>query len=128
MGERIPVHVVTGTDGAGEMIARLCAAKTGWVGLVSTPPSSPIPNVRAIAAGCPCCTGRVVLQISLVRALREMRAERAFVEVSEGHAASLERVLAEPPLGLSVIAARRIRLPRDAALSSSDLEDPGRPA
>ena len=122
------MHVVTGVDGAGAggMIARLCAGKSGWVGLVSTTPPIPLSNVRAIAAGCPCCTGKVVLQISLARALRETRAERAFVEVSASHADSLERVLAEPPLCLSVTAARRISLPKDARLIAADLESPGR--
>jgi len=71
----------------------------------------------------------VVLQVSLARALRQTGATRAFVEVSSAaHAASLERVLAELPLSLSVTGARRIVLPQDAALGAADLEvaEPGR--
>jgi hypothetical protein len=115
--------VVTGTAAAGELIGRLCAQKERWLGLVGRAPANPIPNMRTIAAGCPCCIGRVVLQISLARALRQTGATRAFVEVPDGaHAASLEGVLAELPLSLSVIVARKIVLPEDAWLSPVDLE------
>lgn len=123
MRARIPVHVVTGTAAAGELIGRLCAQRERWLGLVGTAPLIPISNVRSIAAGCPCCTGKVVLQVSLARALRETGATRAFVEISDAaHAASLEHVLADLPLSLSVRSARKIVLPRDAGLEPDDLE------
>ncbi len=123
MRQRIPVHVVTGAPGAGDLITRLCSARADWVGLVGKPPSVPIHNVRAIAGGCPCCTGKVVLQVSLARVLRESRATRAFVEIADaGHAASLETALAEFPLGLSVATARRVLLPEDAEIGFKDFE------
>ena len=91
--------------------------------MVGAPPGIEVPNIRSFAAGCPCCTGRVVLQVSLARALRDTRAIRVFVEVSGAeHAASLERVLAELPMSLSVTGARKIVLPRDAGLGPADLE------
>ena len=123
MSQRIPVHVVTGAPGAGEFIERMCAGKAEWAGLVQRAPAAPRQNVRVLSAGCPCCTGRVVLQISLVRILRETGASRAFVELTDaGHAASFERVLTEPPLGQSMVAGRPIRLPEDAGLDATALE------
>lgn len=125
MGPRIPVHVVTGAARSGKsaLIVRLCHQNGNWVGLVNALPS-PGPNLRSIAAGCPCCTGKVVLQVSLARALRETGAVRAFVELPDpAHAETLKRVLGEPPLSLSVAIARSILLPGDSRLLAADLED-----
>jgi G3E family GTPase len=123
MGGRIPVHVVTGAPGATAFIEQLCAENAGWAGLVMRAPTKASPNVRVLSAGCPCCTGRVVLQVSLARLLRETGAGRAFVELPDaGHEGSLAKVLVEPPLGQSVVAGRPIRLPGDAALRPADLE------
>ena len=123
MSPRIPVHVVVGALGAGEFIERMCAEKADWAGLVLRPPAVPRPNVRALSAGCPCCTGRVVLQVTLARLLRETGATRVFVHLPDAsHAASLGRVLSEPPLGQSVMAGRIITLPDDARLAAGTLE------
>jgi len=102
---RIPVHIVTGEAGSGKsaLIARLCAGRPDWIGLVNAAPPGGGPGLRLFSAGCPCCTGKVVLQVSLVRALRETRAVRAFVEVAgPEHALMLERSLGEMPFSLSV--------------------------
>jgi len=121
----IPVHLVTGPPGAGKsaFIARLCSRRPDWLGLVSSSGSASGPNLKALAAGCPCCTGGVVLQISLARALRGARVVRAFVELPDaGHLAALEHALSEAPLGLSVLSSRLITLPRDSRLRAEDLE------
>lgn len=125
MGGRIPVHVVTGARGSGKtaLIARLCAGRSDWLGLVDSLPEDPPAGLRAFSAGCPCCTGKVVLQVSLGRGLRESRATRAFVELHDpAHRASLERLLAELPLNLSVVPGRPVELPADAALQAASLE------
>ena len=121
----IPVHIVTGASGSGKsaLIARLAWARRDRLGLVNILPVDPSVNLKALSAGCPCCTGRIVLQVSLVRALRDNGATRAFVEIADrGHAATLETLLDEPPLRLSVVAARRIFLPPDAGISASELD------
>ena len=123
---RIPVHVVSGAPRSGKsaLITRLCAQRADWLGLVNSVPDAAGSNLASVAAGCPCCTGKIVLQITLARALRQTRATRAFVELSDpGHAASLERALGEAPLGLSIVCARSIFQPRDAELSAADLEE-----
>lgn len=122
---RIPVHVVTGPSGAGkrDFIARLCLQRHDWLGLVNVPSAASAPNLLPLAGGCPCCTGKVVLQVTLARALRATRAGRAFVELSDlTHLAELERALTEPPLGLSVVSARTFGLPQDAGLQAADIE------
>jgi hypothetical protein len=120
------VHVVIGASGAGKsaFIARLCRQRQDWLGLVNAIPSAASePNLMPLTAGCPCCTGKVVLQITLARALRATRAGRAFVELSNpAHLAGLERVLNEAPLGLSVVGARSFSLPQHAELSVADIE------
>ncbi len=125
MGARIPVHVVTGPRGSGKtaLIARFCAGRDDWLGLVDALPDEPPAGLRAFSAGCPCCTGKVVLQVSLARGLRESRATRAFVELRDpAHRATLERLLAELPLSLSVVPGRPIELPADASLQAATLE------
>ena len=119
--ERIPVHIVTGAAGTGKsaLIARLCAERLDWLGLVNALPPAGGPGLRLFSAGCPCCTGKVVLQVSLARALRDTRAARAFVELPDpGHAPALERSLAELPLGLSVACAGTIVMPAGAGLTA----------
>jgi hypothetical protein len=68
--------------------------------------------------------GRVVLQVTLARGLRESRAVRAFVELADPeHANTLQHVLAASPLSLSVIGSRLIVLPEDADLKAEHLLD-----
>ncbi len=122
--ERIPVHVVSGAPGSGKtaLIARLCSQRTGWLGLVNAVPAGAASNLKPLAPGCPCCTGKVVLQVSLARALRESRASRALVELADpAHARTLEKLLGELPFSLSVASARPILLPVDAGLVAADL-------
>lgn len=123
---RIPVHIVTGAPGGGKtaFIARLCAERNDWLGLVNLVPSAGAGlNLRPLAAGCPCCTGKVVLQITLARALRATGAGRAFVELSDaGHLEGLERALSESPLDLSLVISHSISLPRDAGLAVAEIE------
>lgn len=118
------MHVVSGAPGSGKttLVARLCAERAGWLGLVNALPAGAGPNLKALAPGCPCCTGRVVLQVSLARALRETRATRALVELPDpAHALTLETLLAASPFSLSVVPARPILLPCDAGLGVADL-------
>lgn len=122
---RIPVHVVTGVPAAGKsaLVARLARARPDWLGLVNSLPADSVANLKPLSASCPCCVGRVVLQVSLVRALRETGATRAFVELADAqHAANLARLLGELPFSLSVEAGRTIILPRDAGISASEFD------
>lgn len=115
--QRIPVHVVSGPSGSGKtaLIARRMAENPDWLGLVNVLPVAPPANLRALAPGCPCCTGRVALQVGLARALRETGAVRALVEVADPqHALQLERDLQSLPLSLSLEPASRISLPEQA--------------
>lgn len=121
--ERIPVHIVTGAPGSGKsaLIARLVAADSHWLGLVNRLPDGAQRNLRQLSPGCPCCTGRVVLQIMLARALRQTGATRAFVELADAdHAGTLEKLLAESPWNLSMRSARSIVLPHDLAITASE--------
>jgi hypothetical protein len=123
--EHIPVHIVTGAPGSGKsaLVSRLCSERVDWLGLVNTLPVAGGAGLRRLSAGCPCCTGKVVLQVSLARGLRESRARRAFVEVGDPeHALSLEKLLGELPLSLSVTCARRITLPAEAGLRAVEFE------
>jgi len=122
---RIPVHIVSGGPGSGKsaLVARLCTERREWLGLVNLLPPTAGENVKPLPAGCPCCTGRVVLQVSLARALRATRAARVLVELPDStHALTLERLLGELPFSLSVASARQVVLPRDAGLVPADLE------
>ena len=122
----IPVHIVTGAPRAGKsaFIARLCAERRDWLGLVNSPTSvAGMSNMKPLPAGCPCCAGKLVLQITLARALRETRAGRAFVELGDAvHLTGLWRVLDEPPFSLSVVNSRSVRLPQDAGLHAADFD------
>ncbi len=123
---RVPVHIVAGTGGSDKsaLIARLCAQRPDWLGLVETMPAGAPANVRLLAAGCPCCVGKIVLQVVLARALREARPVRAFVELPDvTHAASLERALTEAPLGRSIARGRPIVLPKDREVEPAAFGD-----
>lgn len=122
---RIPVHVVTGAPGSGKsaLIARLTRERADWLGLINAPPGIAADNLKRLSAGCPCCTGRVVLQVSLVRALRDTGARRALIELPDpAHAAALARLLQELPFRLSVRRGRELVLPLDTAVASADLD------
>ena len=108
--KRVPVHLVAGPPGSGKLalIARLIAERDGWATL------SP--------GGCPCCTGRVDLQIGLARLLRERRPERVLVALPDGaHAVASRRVLGERPLAQYIVLGREIVLPEDAGLAAAEL-------
>jgi hypothetical protein len=107
------VHIVTGAPGAqvAQLIARLRAARADWAVLE--------PNA------CPCCVGRVELQVGLVRLLRAHRPARVLVRlVDPAHQAAFERVLSEWPLHQHIVLARAIHLPEDVALTPETLEAP----
>ena len=119
------MHVVSGAPGSGKtaLIARLCSQRAGWLGLVNAVPAGAGSNLKPLAPGCPCCTGKVVLQVSLARALRETRATRALVELADpAHARALEKLLGELPFSLSVAPARPILLPDDTGLVAAYLQ------
>lgn len=106
---RVPVHAVAGGPRSGKsaLIARHAAAEPGSLGFVNARLAD-LPNLRLAPAGCPCCTARVAMQVALVKALRETRPTRVYVELPDAaHAATLARVLQEWPLSqyVSVAAA-----------------------
>ena len=109
--QRVPVHVVTGAPGSGKsaLVARLIKERSAWAAL----------SPRA----CPCCVGRVELQVTLARLLRERRPERILVELADGdHLQALQRVLVEWPLGQYVSTARSLVLPGDGCADPAQLE------
>lgn len=117
------MHIVTGAPGTGKtaFIARLCTERNDWLGLVNALSSTM--NLKPLAAGCPCCTGKAVFQITLARALRATRAGRVFVEVSDpGHVGTLERALSEAPLGAALLISLSITLPEQGSLSAAEIE------
>lgn len=121
----MPVHIVTGAPGSGKsaLVARLTRERADWLGLANTLTEPARDNLRQLYAGCPCCTGRVVLQVSLVRALRETGATRALVELANpAHAADFAKQLQALPFSLSVCPAREVVLPRDAAIAAAELD------
>ena len=124
---QIPVHVVTGPAAAEvrDLIRGFCQHRPDWIAFVNAQTAPTAPNLRPLPLGCPCCTGKLALQVALVRELRDPAVTRAFVEVDPSHAASLERALAQPPFDLSLRAARRIELPRDEGLLSEGIEEAG---
>ena len=116
---------MTGAPGSGKsaLVARLIRERADWLGLVNAVAPDAGANLKLLSGGCPCCTGRVALQISLARGLRASKAIRAFVELSDPrHATALAQSLGELPLSLSIAEARTIVLPGDALLAASDLE------
>lgn len=81
--KRVPVRLVAGARGA---------APPGWVALR---PSA-----------CPCCVGRVALQVELVRVIREQRPRGVVIEVPDpAHMPALRRALSEWPLSGQVVLA-----------------------
>jgi len=119
------VHIVTGAPASGKsaFIKRMCVERGDWLGLVNPPVLNPVSNLKPMTAGCPCCTGKVVLQVTLARALRASGARRAFVELGDvGHLDGLERALFEAPLGSSIVISRAVCLPRDGQLACADFE------
>ena len=122
---QIPVHVVTGPVAAEvrDLIRKLCQHRADWVAFADAQSAPAVSNLRRLPLGCPCCTGKLALQVALVRELRDAAVTRAFVEVDPSHAASLERALAQPPFDLSLSLARRIELPRDEGLLPGGIEE-----
>lgn len=106
------MHVVAGAPRSGKsaLVARLLEEHKTW---------------RALRPGaCPCCVGRVELQVNLARLLREERPERVFVELPDpGHLAAFRKALGEWPLVQYVRLARTLHLPDDAALNAAELRD-----
>jgi len=48
---------------------------------------------------CPCCVGRVELQVEIARLIRERRPQGVLIELADaGHQAALRRALTEWPL------------------------------
>jgi hypothetical protein len=73
---RVPVRVVAG---------EWSEAPPGWVALK---PSA-----------CPCCVGRVAMQVELARVIREQRPRGVVIELSDpAHAPAMRRALSEWPL------------------------------
>lgn len=93
---RIPVHAVGGA--AGLVIAEWVEREPRSLGFVRVRRRE-LPNLLPLPPGCPCCTGRVALEISLARHVRERRPDRIYVEVPDpSHVAQLAAVLAREPL------------------------------
>lgn len=80
---RIPVRVVAGARSE---------TPPGWVALRPT--------------ACPCCVGRVALQVELVRVIREQRPPGVVIEVADpAHVPALRQALGEWPLSEKVVLA-----------------------
>lgn len=94
--DRIPVHAVCGA--ASRAIAERVGLEPRSLGLVRVR-SRELPNLLPLPPGCPCCTGRVALEISLARHVRAYRPERIYIEVPDpSHGKELAAVLAREPL------------------------------
>lgn len=94
--DRIPVHVVGAA--AGHAIADRVEREPRSLGLVRLR-ARELPNLLSLPPGCPCCTGRVALEIFLARHVRARRPERIYIEIPDPtHAAELAAVLAREPL------------------------------
>ena len=77
---RVPVRVTAGARSE---------APTGWAVLRPT--------------ACPCCVGRVAMQVELARLVREQRPRGVVIELANPeHAPALRRALQEWPLAESV--------------------------
>lgn len=73
---RVPVRLVAG---------RLPELPAGWISLKPR--------------NCPCCVGRVELQVELARVIREQRPRGVLVELADAsHLPALQRALSEWPL------------------------------
>lgn len=94
--DRIPVHVVGGAGG--RAIADQVEREPRSLGLVRVR-SRDLPNLLLLPPGCPCCTGRVALEIFLARHVRAHRPQRIYIELQDAsHAVELAKVLAREPL------------------------------
>lgn len=75
------------------------------VPVVVAPPRAGLPAgwVRLATRGCPCCSGRVEMQVALARLIRERRPRGVVIELADAsHLSALRRALAEWPLADSV--------------------------
>lgn len=108
---RVPVHVCVGTElgRARGPIKRLRVARPGWAVL----------ELRS----CPCCTGRVELQVRLARLLRERQPTRVLIGfVEPSHRRALERALTSWPLSQYVVPGRALSVPDDLSVAAELLE------
>jgi G3E family GTPase len=123
---RAPLHIVLGAPRSGKsaLIERLIGARAGWLGMVNAVHAGRrLETLRRLPAGCPCCTGRVALQVELTRALRETRPSRVLIELPDAeHAELLRRVLGAWPLAQHLSLGRAVELPHDSALEPEMLE------
>ena len=95
--QRVPVCLVAAGDQARTVADRL-RDEPRSLGVFRAPTPA-LPNVVALPAGCPCCTGRVALAILLARQVRQRWPDRVYVEVPDPtHASQLAKVLASEPL------------------------------
>ena len=108
----VPVHAVGGAPGSGksDLVARYAEAHPDWLGFVNRRVRD-LPNLVLAPAGCPCCTGRVALQVALARQLRERRPARVHIEIPDpAHARQLAAVLSQWPLSRYVAPAEDVLL------------------
>jgi hypothetical protein len=74
------------------------------VRLVERAPEAPQGWTVLRSGACPCCVGRVQMQVELVRVVREERPPGVLIEVSaSGHRHALRRALAEWPFSDHVV-------------------------
>jgi len=63
------------------------------------PTESPAGWVALRPRNCPCCVGRVELQVEIARLIRERRPQGVLIELADaGHQPALRRALTEWPL------------------------------
>ena len=121
------MHIVMGASASDrvQLIARLCGERKDWIGFVGACYGTEAlhANLKVLATGCPCCTGKLMLQISLAKALRARPAVRAFVEVADpAHAGMLEKALCEAPLDRALIRGQPLALPSAAHITPVQIE------
>lgn len=102
---RTPVHAVVGERGKSERVAELAAQDPACLGLVNRRLRE-LPNLAGLPNGCPCCTGRVALQVVLARLVRAQRPARIYLELPDAsHAPQLAAVLDQWPLSQYLVRA-----------------------
>jgi G3E family GTPase len=121
----ITAHLVSGPAGSGKtgLIVRLVTERGRWLGFINALDARHAHHMlRPAPFGCPCCTGRVAMQVELTRALRETRPRRVLIEVlSTEHLAEVQRALRGEPLGRYLSLGRPLCLPGDAELAADAL-------
>ncbi len=98
-------------SGKSARIAQFTERQADSLGLVNRRLKD-LPNLIVAPLGCPCCTARVALQVSLARLMRVRNPARIYIELPEpGHSAALAEVLRQWPLSQYVVPGEILEVP-----------------